>query len=150
MSFSRADFYGLDFDWYACDSAGCLARFTTGFGPLPRKLFTDEDAYRAIADFFRSAPSVSESRLSKLAQTQQERGVGNYSQFLADASRGLFILSEQDYGPIHRLYASPASALSLASLPASVQKLVSKFCLTGLVFADADTVNVLEYFDCVS
>jgi hypothetical protein len=150
MSFSRADFYGLDFDWYACDASGCLARFTTGFGPLPRELFTDEDAYRTLADFFRTAPLVSESRLSSFAQTQQVRGVGNYSQFLADASRGLFILSEQNYGPIHRLYALPESALSLTTLPGSVQKLVSKLCLTGVLLADTDSVNLLEYFDCVS
>lgn len=46
MSFTRKDFYGLDFGWYALDAFGQVAQLISGHSPLPKGLFEDESLYR--------------------------------------------------------------------------------------------------------
>jgi hypothetical protein len=149
MSFTRADFYGLNLDWYAQDADGQVAQFTTGFGPVPRAVFADEAAYRAASDYFQSAAQVCSSTLSPWARAQESRGIGNYSLALAEARRGLYSFEEEAYGPRHRLYAVPGAPVRLSSLPTEVQGFVSRFHLSGIRFIDIEVLDVLEYFDCV-
>jgi hypothetical protein len=78
-----------------------------------------------------------------------ERGLGNYSLHLSEASRGLFIFDEKDSGPIHQLHALPKVPLLVTSLPNQIQDFLVKFYIPETNFMNTKAINVQKHFDCV-
>ena len=149
MSFTRADFYGLNLDWYAVDAFGQVAQLNTGFSPLPRNLFEDEDIYRRVCDYFNLIKPNQAAFLSQKAKSENSLGIADYSLALKEARRGLFIYDENEYGPIHTLIAVPVPPLNVTSLPEGIQQFLNKFHLPEVNFKNTETIDFLKYFDCV-
>lgn len=80
----------------------------------------------------------------------QARGIGDYSSFLEEACVGLFIFYEEDYGPIHRLYAVPDKSLHVTSLSDHVQDFITPLKFSEVKFSDSDVIDVSKYFECVT
>jgi hypothetical protein len=150
MPFQRSDWRGLSLDWFAADRDGSVAIFTTGFGPVPRAVFADEQVWGQTREYFEELPESCPATLTPRIQRDMERGVGEYSLFLADARKGLFCYEEENYGPVHRLYALPGDPLQIGALSAPLAAFVSEFRVEGHRFADLEFFNPTRFFECVS
>jgi hypothetical protein len=149
MSFTRADFYGLDFDWYALDTCGQVAQLITGHSPLPKGLFEDESLYREVSNYFDSLKPNKLSTLSEHAKSLVSNCVADFSLSLNEARKGLFIYGEESYGTIHYLEAIPIVPLHVTTLPLHIQEFLSRFYIPEVNFSSTDGIDVLKYFDCV-
>jgi hypothetical protein len=129
--------FARDWDWYAVDSAGRIAHFTTaGLRLLPRSVKQDREAAESLIDFFERLPTgVSGWRLRKglendvaslKSSSSRARLEESYSRI---ASLGLF---EFDTEPIHGsearyfLAAIPEKPLCVTDLPDQIRVLLER------------------------
>ena len=117
----------------------------SGYSPLPKSLFEDENLYREVSNYFGSIKPNQPAVLSQYAKTL----VADFSLSLEEAKKGLFSYDEEDYGPIHRLDAIPIMPLRITALPEHIQDFLAKFYIPEINFKDTDTIDTLKYFDCV-
>src|SRR5262249_15387990 len=152
---------GGEFDWYASDSAGHVAMFSTaGFGWVPTAVFRSPSDYLHVHEYFRNASPSTTARLMR-KDAPIERPVWKraldllrtnygavpplrpcYDDWLEMAARGLFTY-DFDYGAdapaIYRILALPAEPLHLEILPESIRQ-----WLIGIQFPG----NFLELTTC--
>jgi hypothetical protein len=76
----RADFLGLEFDWFAIDSDGFIALISSaGYGPIPDLVFERFDEQRCIETYLSSLIGLGlSSDLLRVARTLSTAGVFSY------------------------------------------------------------------------
>jgi hypothetical protein len=131
---SPDSFKGNDVEWLAADRASHLAVFiTAGFGPIPAA-FRDWRMLDAAHAFIRELPVHTTAELLARAPRPDD--------FIAFASRGLFVYDWDDASGEYHLAARPARPISLAEadLPSTLGGavcVVSDFRIGADVVADA-------------
>ncbi len=149
MTFKRKDYYGSDFIWFAVDNSGCIAQFTSGFNPIPEKIFQDKLKYEMTEKYFQNLPAIIKSYLSPKYEKIKNRSLNNFADCLEDARRGLFIFEESvntkyDYD----LNSLPEEKLKILELPKDIQNYLNSFVFNSIKFSEIEGINVLDYFTC--
>jgi hypothetical protein len=130
MIFSETDyknqfdlFGGWDVDWFATDSIGQLAHFTSaGHAPIPLSIVRDDlaNTHQMVLQL----PSDFSPELEVISQVED----ADYRKVLRDmAGRGFFCFDAAE--PDSRIYmcvARPMRSLTLSQLPAALQEMLSK------------------------
>ena len=153
MEFTRPNYWGLLLDWYAVDAAGNVAVLISGEGLIPKILFNNEERYTSISDYFQNCPQIYDSTLSNYSKKLlKKHKTFDPSEFHKQSRRGLFSYYERsDDGfdtPNYDLYAIPTSWLNVAKLPKEIAEFLVPFRIKIGSFADAQSLNVLDYFEC--
>lgn len=105
-----------DVMWYGADAHGRVGMFTSaGPGPIPRSVFRDRDAYKALERHLRDLPVI-----GKLELLIRYKRTIDWRQA---AERGLFAF---DYDNGYRPVARPTTPLLLGELPEWVQAELSE------------------------
>lgn len=84
---------GEEFDWYALDTRGCLAVFTTGgLGPIPRSIWPHRNELIQLAKAIANLPEVTD--FDRVFASS-----GNCMEWFGYACKGLYAF---DYYDVHR------------------------------------------------
>jgi hypothetical protein len=136
---SSEDILGLEYDWIACDGAGCVGFFTTaGGGYAPAEFLSDTDVHdRAI-----EAIGAMQLRTSVLLRASEE---GDLTPWTRMAERGLFAFDADVFGGPYRLIAAPAIPLQVHELPDYAAQVARQLRFTHLRFTDARELSA-EHF----
>jgi hypothetical protein len=130
MIFSETDyenqfnlFAGWDVDWFATDSVGQLAHFTSaGHAPIPSSIVRDDLV--KIHQMVLQLPCDFSSEVEIMSDVEVEY----YRKMLRDmAGRGFFCFDAAE--PDSRIYvcvARPMRPVTLSQLPAALQEILSK------------------------
>jgi hypothetical protein len=147
--FQRNQFYGWDFYWYAVDSEGSIAQLSSGYAPIPERVFLDKTEYIEINDYFQNLPPITKSYLSSRFQEIKNQSPDGYLTALEDAKRGLYVFEEKsDWSNNYEICALPEKELKLCNLPAEVQKFLNPLTIETVKFREVEEINVLHYFKC--
>ncbi len=142
---SREAFEGVEFDWFAVDATGHVGHFSTaGYGPVPLPVLDRLDAAQTDELW-----SLGE-RLLGLPVVGQATGhlPGEIDDWLELARRGLFGFDWQHGSGPYRRAATPGVPVSIADLPADLQRLVRLVELPGVRFAEVESVRPEELGPC--
>ena len=149
MDFKREKFYGLNFNWYAVDANGYIGKFISGFGSIPRDVFSDKLLYERVEKYFENLSADKKYTPSALVkQTRQDRGGNNLDWFESILSKGLYIYDEKEYRPKYDLLSSPEDPITILQQPDEVQRFLLKFVLSKITFEEYKQINPLNYFVC--
>ena len=129
---ARADFAGLEFDWYAVDTEGHIALFASaGYGLVPDAVFAHFDAQQAIGEQLLQFAGVS-PRASLQQQSQ------------AFAARGIYTYDwTATYGPYQR-YAVPSEPTKLAEYELSAELQSAFILLPAVCFSAAAELRAAD------
>ena len=116
-------FSGWDVDWFATDSVGQLAHFTSaGHAPIPSSIVRDDLAktHQTVLQL----PSDFSPEVEIISDVEDE----DYRKMLREmAGRGFFCFdAAEPNSRIYKCVARPARPLTLSQLPASVQEVLSR------------------------
>ena len=137
----RKDFYGLNLNWYAIDSAGRVGQFTAGYAPVPAAVFLDEGLLDRVSEYFLSSTDGGASFLSAtVARRLQADGSLNYSMHLAEARKGVFVFGEtgEQGAPTYMLEALPSNPVLVGELPSDVGAAVSLVRFKDISFPEIE------------
>ena len=157
MSFDRDSFYGVDFKWFAVDSTGAIAQFTTGHSPIPKKVFSDKESFDQANNFFENLPNRTKAKLTTKYEKYLTPSKVGFTSPLVEAKRGLFIFEEfseirnekiyTTYNPEYELYAFPLKKLNIHDLTPEIQMFLSSFVI-DIEFSQNSIIDVRNYFEC--
>jgi len=152
MTFTRAEFLGLDFTWYAVDAVGQIAVLTTGYGPIPKIVFADRAAYDQLEDLFIALASRSEARVTPEQETLRREKHLNFDLFLKEARKGLFSYFDRTNGSraVYQLIAYPTAPLTIDQLPSDCQTALERTRIADLRFAESPRLDATAHFECAS
>ncbi|MFM8536299.1 MAG: hypothetical protein ACKOEC_22420 [Acidimicrobiia bacterium] len=135
---------GTDYEWFACDTDGCVAVFTTASnGPIPTEVLRELSLVDALQKSVRSLPHRGGATM--LVRLPRPDG------FLRFASQGLFAYdwtAARGLDGDYEMLARPQRPLRLADLPEEFQPLLRELTLSGVRFANATALNVRKHFAC--
>src|SRR4051794_16799834 len=120
IALDRKDIYGSDLAWYAIDDIGCIAQFTTGFGPIPGVVLESATTLDGFFEYINLLPESGDAKLSDHAMRIERDRNCDFSSFLRDSRRGIFTYCEIDYGPRHACFSIPVRLLNVNSLKAEM------------------------------
>ncbi len=139
--------YGIDYEWFASDSDGHIARFTTaGVGPLPEVVLAGLSLHVAMSDALRNLP---ERCLASLLVSLPKP-----DDFIFCATRGLFAY---DYVDIHRtinlsgcyeVLSLPGIPLRISDLPGQFHSLLQEVVIPSVRFTDLLKIDIRSFFKC--
>jgi hypothetical protein len=139
---------GLDYAWLACDAEGHVARFTNAsVGPIPVVVL----ANRSLAD---QAESLSR-RLPFVGGYEMRVSLPDATDFSQIARRGLYGFDWQDAARTrgrsgcYEIVSRPLRLLQVEELPQELRQLAELVRLSGLRFADSDTICLGRLLECV-
>ena len=120
----RSEIRGIEFDWYATDSEGHLALFSSAGSALVPALALEGAADVGLLDEYFQVASPMRS---------------DWEQF---AALGLFVY---DCGSMHddtyRRVAVPATPLRHSDLPESLARAIGRVCFADMRFAETPTID---------
>jgi hypothetical protein len=148
MKFNRTEFYGLDFSWFVVDMNGYIAKLTTGYGPIPKAIFQDENNYIILFKYFDELPIITNGILTREYQNKQNNGIGNYNYFVNETKQGLFSYNYSDYDGSYELITFPGSPLNINNIPDNIRTLLSLAICSYINFNSSYKLIIEEYFIC--
>ena len=149
MSFERKNFYGLIFHWYAVDANDCIAKFISGFGIIPKRVFADEEIYKNVDDYFEDLLPERGHTLSTFAESMRRRSLAKDNSIWNEADKGLFIYDERNYGPNYDLLSLPKNPLRFSQQPEIIKSFLSEFIIPKITFTGKTQINPEIHFECV-
>ena len=128
----RDQFEGREFDWFAVDSAGYIAHFSTaGFGPVPI----------IILETFSTADLLPDEILRLSPQSGAVGHLpGDLTDWLSMAARGLHSFDWQHWDGPYRRAATPETPRHIATLPEPVQT-----SIRFITFSNTHFENINEF-----
>ena len=147
--FQRNQFYGWDFSWYAVDSVGEIAKFTSGHLPIPEKIFSSKSEYEKVDRFFDNLPIICKSRLSPAYERIKNHSLNGFATILEESRRGIFTFEEpSDFKDYYHLCAIPEIRLKLEEPPKEIQNYINFFKIDSIKFCETEQINILDFFEC--
>ena len=132
---SSDDIQGLECDWLAVDSEGCVGLFSTaGGGYAPDAFLEAIDAFDSAIATILSLPAT----VSAACYRELPMGLTNTWKLIAE--RGVFAFDSDSLGGPYRLVAAPRTPVALDRLPVMVRDVVGRIVLPGVVFRGAREV----------
>ena len=126
MATLRSDIEGSEFDWFAVDSQGRVGHFSTaGLGAVPKIVLEHISQTESLAEDLLGLPVVGQAA---------GHLVGNITDWLEMARRGVYSFDWQHSNGAYRLAATPSSELKVGTLPESMQTTLSKVKFSSLRF----------------
>ena len=122
--------FATETNWFAIDAHGCVAVFSSGFGPIPRRLAWQDELARTTARVLTELPSVS-------TITSQHAGFGLH-EFATLGTRGVFGFAWSDYDGPYLKVVSPDTPISNAKLPPLPGSIA---VLSAISFASATNIR---------
>lgn len=145
IPFERNQFYGTNFDFFIVDSTNSIAKFNSGYYPIPKDVFRSKSEYLKVDTFMEKLPLICNSYLSP----KYKGAAGYYSSYLLEAKKGLFSFEEQNnWTNIYDLFAIPSLELKVFDLPQEIRDFLNQFKIDNLRFREVKEINILEYFEC--
>jgi hypothetical protein len=133
---------GIDYEWFAADLEGRIARFTTGgLGPIPSAVVEAEGVCEVAADEFAKLPRRGRARVF-VGHPKS----GDFSDFIRVSECGIYTYDCDDLCSgsstrHYRLVSAPTSALSVTDLPLVARNAVSLAKLSEVVFGETTEIS---------
>lgn len=147
MTFKRN--IGWEFAWYAVDSIGSVALFSSGFAVVPKIVFGDEKKYLKVVDYFDNLPSSTEASLSIWFESKKHLSGNGFANQILESQKGIFAYYDKYYTDIYECISVPNHEINIFQLPDFVQDFLKPFTLKDLVFAETESIKILDFFECV-
>ncbi len=131
------DMIGYEFDWFAVDRDEHVGHFSTaGFGVAPASALVTREQQSALLEHLLASPGPSQATLLL-------RHAGDYSDWLAVASHGIFAYDYVEGDGAYRLLALPEQPLRLSDMPPTFQAAIGSTRFPVLCFRDVPAITWL-------
>lgn len=155
IEFKREAFYGLGIDWYAVDITGSLALIITDELPVPKQIFSNENNYKELKNFFQKLPKITTSTLPQRFSEIRNRTQGkvDFLGYLRESEKGIYVISEEieivrgERTAEHYLTAIPDKKLYLDNLPCRIKELLSPYHVS-VRFSEIKKIDFTKFFSC--
>lgn len=152
MSIPRSEQEGRDFDWFAVDTDGHIAHFTTaGFKYLPESVSASAEDLQRVTDYFNNeAPLRGAHKVDaeSIVQFMDWKGEENEQRYLVSfasmADRGLFSYDIETYvrpGIAYSRVTIPVSPVALRELPGEIKAIIQRTILQGVCFEKSARID---------
>ncbi|VEP14097.1 conserved hypothetical protein [Hyella patelloides LEGE 07179] len=147
MEFTRIGLETWDIVWFATDSQGSIAYFTSGlYGSLPDSIIASKEDWEFIADFFIEQfeentvgqfDSDCFDKVTMPTDNSIEKKRFAFSEYIEMSRKGLYSYDSYDtklrYGDYYRV-SYPIKPLNFENLPISIPKILEKTKLNNINF----------------
>lgn len=146
MSFNRKAFYGLNFNWYMMDAVESIAMFMSGYGPIPERVFNNEDNYLKTNKFFSSLPTLSNYYYSSDFQMIEVDSQNNFFDEIKAVQRGIYVYDNEEYTDDYNVIAIPRIKLEFSPLSLEIKNLLKPFVFKDIIFSEVKTLDMKKHF----
>ncbi len=148
--FTREEFYGICFPWFAVDREGRIGLLTAGYSPVPRIIFDGgEEVYEQVRDTLLDLPETSGALLSDRCRNILETQPGvDFTENEKESRKGFFSFEETGQGGPYILYCTPINPLHVGDLPPEIRKELRKLTMDAVLFREDEEIDVAALFDC--
>jgi hypothetical protein len=149
-----------DIDWFAIDSVGEVAWFTSGaYGSIPSSTRSSRNDLNTLRDFFEDYLSI--ITLGKidpkafdnviLASNTPEIRESVFSWNAQVASKGLYSYDSHDAVPLSGEYfrvSIPEHPIKMQAFPEQIKNILSNTLLSKVTFSTDRIIQVIDFIDC--
>jgi hypothetical protein len=149
-----------DIDWFAIDSIGEVAWFTSGaYGTLPASVRKSRNDLNTLVTFFEEHLALTtEGQIDSkafdnviLASDTPEIRKSVFSENLQGASKGLYSYDSHDAEPMSGEYfrvSFPVQPITIEMLPEQIKNILSKTVLPTIAFRDNRILQQTDFINC--